>query len=209
MTPGEGALRLTRTAVFAVSAVALASAAHLAADGDVPRLPALLAVPLVMLVVHLLAAGRRGPMSLFLGMGLTQVGLHLAFMAASLAATCTAPAIASPSPMAGMAMPGPHAHVTVCEAGHSAGLLPSASMIVAHLLATMLVVAVLSRGEVAVWALAAALRFRFAVPRVTLRLPALRRLPVSTRARRHPHPAVHLRSVQRRGPPALRIAAPA
>lgn len=210
MTPGAGALRLTRTAVFAVSAVGLASAAHLAADGDVPRLPALFAVPVVMLVVHLLAAGRRGPGSLLLGMGLIQAGLHLTFMAASLSATCRTPsATVSPSPMPGMAMPGPHAHLAVCGSGHPGGLLPSASMLLAHLLATLLVVAVLSRGEVAVWALAAALRFRFAMPRVSVRLPALRRLPVATRARLHPAPAVHLRSIQRRGPPVVRIGAPA
>ncbi len=72
MAPGTGLLRLTRTAFFAVSAVGLASAAHLAADDDVSAVTAVLAVPAVMIVVNLLAAGRRGPLGLFLGMGLTR-----------------------------------------------------------------------------------------------------------------------------------------
>jgi hypothetical protein len=208
VAPGEGALRLTRTAVFAVSAVGLASAAHLASDGDVPRPLALLGVPVVMLVVHLLAAGRRGPIGLFFGMGLTQIGLHLLFMSASITGTCgstvqTASA-GSAGSMVGMAMPGQHGHLAACGTGHAAGeLLPSSPMLLAHLLATLVLVAVLSRGEAAVWALAACLRFRFALPRVTVLLPAVRRLPIATRARLHPTPTAHLRSIRRRGPPAL------
>src|SRR5687767_2698985 len=88
VAPGEGALRLTRAAGFAVSAVGLAGAAHLADGDEVPLSAALLAVPLVMLVVHLLAGRRAGPLGLFLGMGLTQVALHLGFMAASITPTC-------------------------------------------------------------------------------------------------------------------------
>ena len=219
MAPGEGALRLTRTAFFAVSAVGLASAAHLASDGDVPRPMAVLGVPVVMLVVHLLAAGRRGPVGLFLGMGLTQIGLHLLFMSASITGACATGSAGSTGSgstgsgstgsgstgsMAGMAMTGQHGHLA-CDTGSAAAeaLLPSSPMLLAHLLATLVLVALLSRGEAAVWALAACLRFRFALPRVSVLLPAVRRLPVAARARLHPTPTVHLRSIRRRGPPSL------
>jgi hypothetical protein len=201
VAPGEGALRLTRAAGFAVSAVGLAAAAHLAGGDEVPLLAVLLPVPLVMLVVHLLAGRRVGPIGLFLGMGLTQVALHLAFMAASITPTCV-----PTGSMTGMPMHGEHAAGAVhCATvvGHAGAdrLLPSAAMLLAHLLATVLVVLLLARGEAALWALAACLAFGFRLPRVSVLLPAFRRLPVEAGATlRVPQP-VQLRSVRRRGPP--------
>ena len=204
MAPGTGLLRLARAGFFAFSAVGLASAAHLASDGGVPTAIALCSIPVVMIIVHLLAAGRRGPVGLFIGMGLTQIVLHFAFMATSLAPAC-GPSAA----MSEMGMTGDHGHfAVVCEpvTGHGSvavGLWPSAPMALAHTLATVLLVLLLARGEAAVWALAASLRFRLLRPGSAVLLPAVRRLPVvTTRARPGPQ-TVHLRTVRRRGPPLL------
>jgi hypothetical protein len=201
VAPGTGLLRLTRAAIFAVGAVGLASAAHLAADGDVSAPAVLLSFPVVMIVVHLLAAGRRGPVGLFLGLGLTQIALHLAFMAASVATTCV-----PPPTMSTMAMTGGHPHLApICESvtGHDAAgrLWPSPSMALAHVLASVLLVLLLARGEAAVWALASCLRFRSLIPGAVLLPPAARQLPVPAAVARRVPKAVHLRMVRRRGPP--------
>src|SRR5689334_10842640 len=88
MTPARGAIRLTRAAMFSLSAVGLAVAAH-AAGGERVSLPvALFCVPAVMLVVNLLAARRRGAVSLVLAMGATQVALHAVLMAAVMSDGC-------------------------------------------------------------------------------------------------------------------------
>lgn len=204
MTPGSGLLRLTRAAFFAVSAVGLASAAHLAAGDGVPMSMALLSVPPVMIVINRFAAGRRGPISLFLGMGLTQIVLHVAFMVTSIASTC------APSPtLTGMAATGEHRHLAVaCEpmSGHGTAaseLWPSPSMAVAHALATLLLVLLLARGEAAVWALVSCLQFRFVLPDAVELLPAVRQLPVAAAAARRVPRTVHQRTVRRRGPPVL------
>jgi hypothetical protein len=204
VAPGTGVLRLARAAFFAVSAVGLASAAHVVSGDGVPAAIALCSVPVVMIVVNLLAATRRGPVGLFIGMGLTQIVLHVAFMV-----TPTAP-VCGPSPaMPEMGMAGGHGHVAVvCESvtGHgagAAGLWPSVPMALAHVLATGLLVLLLARGEAAVWALAAGLRFRFRLPGPAVLLPAVRRLPVATATARPRRARVHLRTVRRRGPPVL------
>ncbi|HST80738.1 MAG TPA: hypothetical protein VLL08_03230 [Kineosporiaceae bacterium] len=202
MTPGTGLLRLTRTAFFAVSAVGLASAAHLATRGHLPGSTALLAVPAVMLVINRLAAGRRGPIGLFLGMAATQAVLHLAFMVTSTAATCS-PSVA----MNDMAMTG-HRHLAVeCASsgygGADSQFWPSVSMLLAHLLAALLLALVLARGEAAVWALASGLRFRFVLPGSVVQQPVVRQLPVTAAVvRRVPKP-VHRQTLRRRGPPVL------
>ena len=204
MTPGTGLLRLTRTAFFAVSAVGLASAAHLAARGHLPGSTAWCAVPVVMLVINRLAARRRGPIGLFFAMAATQTVLHLAFMVASTAAACT-----PSSAMSGMAMTTVtrHAHLAVTcspaggHGGASGQFWPSGPMLLAHLLATVLLVLLLAWGEAAAWALAACLRFRFVLPGTVAQLPDVRQLPVADAvARRVPKP-VHLRTYRRRGPP--------
>jgi len=204
VVPGTGLLRLTRAAFFAVSAVGLASAAHLATGEGVAPAVALFSVPAVMIVVNLLAAGRRGPVGLLLGMGLTQIVLHLTFMVTSIAPSCV-----PSSSMNVMAMGAEHGHfAVVCErvGGHGSaagGLWPSPAMALSHALATLLLVLLLARGEAAVWALAACLRFRFLLPGTVVLLPAVRPLPVVAAAARRVPRTVHLRTVRRRGPPML------
>jgi len=202
VAPGTGLLRLTRAAFFAVSAVGLASAAHLAAGDDVSASIALFSTPAVMIVINRLAARRRGPVSLFLSMGLTQIVLHLAFMATAIGPAC------APSAMtAGTAIDGHHLTVA-CQpmSGHAAMVgefWPAPSMLLAHTVAMLLLVLLLARGETAVWALAACLRFRVVLPGLVLVLPAVRQLPVPTTVARRAPKTVHLRTVRRRGPPLL------
>jgi hypothetical protein len=201
VAPGVGLLRLVRAAFFAVSAVGLASAAHLAAGDDVPLWTALASVPAVMLVVNLLAAGRRGPIGLFVGMGLTQFVLHVVFMMTAIAPSC-----GSPAAMSGAAMSG-HGHFpVVCEpvAGHGVGLSgfwPSPGMLLAHTLATVLLVLLLAHGEAALWALTDFLTFRFPTSAAVALSPLARPVPVTPTSRRRIPQSAHLRTVRRRGPP--------
>jgi hypothetical protein len=207
VAPGTGLLRLTRAAFFAVSGVGLASAAHLAAQGDVPLAVALFSIPILMIVVHLLARRRCRLPGLILGMGLTQLGLHLAFMLTSIAPSC-----GPSSTMTGMAMAaGPTPFPVTCErvGGHGGSggqLWPSVPMLLAHTLAMLLLVVLLARGEAALWALAACLRFHFPPLGSIRTVPAFRQPPVA-HADASPGPkTVHLRTVRRRGPPVLALA---
>ena len=202
MAPGRGALRLTRVALFALGAVGLASAAHLAGGESLSLPVAVLAVPAVMIVVNLLAARRRDRISLLIAMSLTQLGLHLAFMATSIAAACR---LEGGSAMAGMPMEAGHRAVH-CEPSMAHGathawLWPSTSMLLAHALATVLLVLILAHGEAAVWALAACLAFRLPRPGVAVPVPVLRRVPVPVETAFRPRSSVARRSVRRRGPP--------
>ena len=202
VVPGTGLLRLTRVALFAVSAVGLASAAHLVANQDVPVVTALLAVPAVMIVVNLPARRRRGPVGLFLGLGLTQAVLHLAFMVTSIAPGCAPTSTAM----------GAHGHYPVTcgpvggHGGPAAELWPSPTMALGHTLATVLLVLLLARGEAALWALATGLGLRPHRPPVLTLPPPARPLPVAAAAAARVPSAVHRRTVRRRGPPVLALA---
>ncbi|GAA3595315.1 hypothetical protein GCM10022223_08070 [Kineosporia mesophila] len=205
MTPARGAIRLTRSAMFSLTAVSLAVAAH-AAGGERVSLPvAVLCVPAVMLVVNLLAARRRGAVSLMLGLGVTQVVLHAALMAAIMSDGCR---------MAGRHLSSTHAvtgygaaSVTTCDpgmAGHQASDMFSMSprMFAAHAVAVLLLALLLARGEAMVWALTGNLSHRLALPRVVTPPPAMRPLPVLVREALLPLADVPRRGVRRRGPPA-------
>jgi hypothetical protein len=217
VAPERGALRLTRSAFFALAAVGLACSAHLAGGGEAVSAPvALLSVPAVMIVINVLAGRQRGPGILLFAMALTQCGLHLAFMAASITGSCQAMGAHPMPPMAGMpAGSGPSAQLAMqcgpamAHGGAAGGLWPSTPMLLAHALAGVLLVLLLAHGEKAVWALAACLRFRFVLPdRPALLLPAVRRLPVAAYAAVRPGHEVHLRTLRRRGPPGLLLAVP-
>jgi hypothetical protein len=207
VAPERGALRLTRAALFALSAVGLACAAHLFGGGDgVSPTAALLACPAVMIVVNLLAARQRGPGVLLVVMGLTQLVLHLAFMAASSAQTCTIagdghPMAAMPASSAGPARFAVQCGPPMTHHGANGQLWPSGPMLLAHLLATVMLVLVLARGEQAVWALASCLSFRLIRSGPAVRLPVASRLPVPPAPLVRPRPAIPRRGVRRRGPP--------
>jgi hypothetical protein len=214
VAPERGALRLTRSALFALAAVGLACAAHLAGGGEGVSAPvALLSVPAVMIVINVLAGRRRGPGSLLFAMALTQCGLHLAFMAASITQSCQATG-AHPMPAMARMPAGPAPLAMQCgpamtHGGAVGGLWPSAPMLLAHALAGVLLVLLLAHGEKAVWALAACLRFRFVLPgRPVVLLPSVRRFPVAANAAVRPGSEVHLHTHRRRGPPGQLLAVP-
>ena len=206
VAPGRGALRLTRSAIFAIAAVGLASAAHLAGGETVSPIDALISVPAVMIVINLLAGARRGYASLFPAMLVTQVLLHVGFMAGSIARSCH---LAGVQAMSGMPPVGQADPVVRCGSSMAHhGFWPSPFMLLAHALAAALLVIVLAHGEAAVWALAASLGFRRVPAGPGLRLPVVPRVPVAVRTALQPRSSVPRRSVRRRGPPVLARAAP-
>ncbi|GLY30058.1 hypothetical protein [Kineosporia sp. NBRC 101731] len=203
MTPARGAIRLARSAMFSLTAVSLAVAAH-AAGGERVSLPvAVLCVPAVMLVVNLLAARRRGAVSLVLGLGVTQIVLHVALMAAIMSDGCRMAGRHLSSHVTGYGA----ASLTTCDsamAGHQASdmFAMSPRMFTAHTVAVLLLALLLARGEAVVWALTGNLSHRLALPRVVTPPPAVRPLPVLLREALLPLADVPRRSVRRRGPPA-------
>ena len=199
MTPARGAIRLTRTAIFSLSAVGLAVAAHAGGGEPVNLVVALLCVPAVMLVVNLLAGRRRGPAALVLAMSGTQFALHTALMAAEMAGSCrmTAQHLASgahASTLSGCS-PGMSGHQT------SDLFAMSPRMLAAHALSATLLALLLARGEAAIWALAGCLGFRLTLPHLPAPPPARSPLPVLVREALLPRAVVPRRTVRRRGPP--------
>jgi hypothetical protein len=200
-------------AFFALGAVGLASAAHKAGGEDLSPVAVMLAVPTVMVVINMLASARRGRLSLLLAMGLTQIALHVVFMAASISAMC--PRISgrlmggemSAGLMGVPAMPMAHTHSMLsCSASMTNGVTggwpwPSMIMLLGHLLAMVVLVLVLAGGESAVWALAGWLGFRILRTSGVVRLPAAGRLPAPIETAFRPRSTVPRRSVRRRGPP--------
>jgi len=200
VVPGAGVLRLTRVAFFAISAVSLASGAHLAGGGTLSPTTALLSVPAVMLVMNLLAGAPRGLFILFLAMGFTQTALHSAFMALPMPPACV-PA----GSMGGTRLAGPHQHLTeYCEAPFEPADVvagPPLSLLIAHSIATVLMAWLLAQGETAIWALASRLRFRIppSGPRVVFLIPTAAAVIPHTTVRAPTR--VHLDTAQTRGPP--------
>jgi hypothetical protein len=206
VTPGQGALRLIRVALFALTAVGLAMGAHLAGGEATSPKVALLAVPAVMVVVNLLAARRRRLTSLLPAMAATQAILHLAFMAASGADACRVSGGADS--MAGMSGAGGqlavHCAPAMAPATMASGFRPSLIMLAAHAVATVMLVVLLAHGETAIWLLASWLGFRRLRPGAMPRLAVSgRSLPVPELLAVHPPAEVHRRTIRRRGPPGL------
>lgn len=218
MAPGQGSLRLIRVALFALAAVGLACGAHLAGGESVPPVTAVLCVPVVMIVMNLLAASRRGPAGLFAAMAASQVALHAAFMAAAVSGTCR---LVGGQAMVGMPMAagsGPQA-VMDCSAsmthgaavgagagGFMGGLLPSGAMLIWHAVAALALAIMLAHGEAALWALAELLGFRPLPIAAPIGLPAVRRLPVAVAVAFRPRSSVQRHAVRRRGPPVVAVA---
>lgn len=200
MSPARGAIRLARTAVFALSAVGLASAAHVAGGEPASAHVVMGAIPAVLLVVNLFVTGRRGSGSLFVAMSGVQVVLHAAFMAVSMADACH---------LDGQHTGFRHSARASCEPGVAGGHAHQASdlfmmpapMLAAHALAVLLLALLLARGEAAVWALVEWLAFR--LPRATraVQLFPVGRLPVLAGAAWLPVAEVLRNDIRRRGPP--------
>ena len=186
--------RLSRAAAVACATVWLAAAAHTTAAGSLPD-PLILAAVLALALLPAVAlAGRKISAPAMLAvLSAGQVALHEAFDVLSVSAS-TPPL---PTPVTG------HVHVLGALSAPGAGGQASghtATMLFAHVLATVVTALLLARGEAALWALLAWLR------------PLVR---ILTPLALHPTPAVPaftddllprswrgLRLPARRGPPA-------
>ena len=147
--PLTGAVRLLRAGVLGGATLLLATGAHLLGGGELPG-PATLALTTFLvglLAVTVTARRLRLPVLLPL-LGLEQGLLHVVLDATTSATTC--------SPAAGHVV---HAAGTAlaCATGQPMAMTAPAgwSMWLAHLLATAVTAWVLTRGEAALWALAA------------------------------------------------------
>ncbi len=202
IAPADGLLRLTRAGAFALTAVALSLAGHVAAGGRSPGtvMVLLLAGVCVLPAVWLTARQRRLP-SLVAALGAGEFLLHHAFMALSGTATCHVvhgsghashaaalhcTRMADPAAMSGMA-----------GGGHL-----SPPMLLAHVLATIALALLLAHGERVVWSLCGWLRA--AVPPLPgpALVPAARRTDATRSVRTAPS-RLRPGSVSRRGPPGL------
>lgn len=203
-------LRLWRSAAVTITVLSLAAGAHALGGAPLPGLPVLvLLAALVNLPIVLLAGRRLGMRTLVPLLGAGQWSLHHAFSWFTSTDSCTGGSGAATG----------HAHhaptmVASCATGSGPAAMDhlhptgwGLPMLAAHLVAVVVTALALSRGEDALWLLAAWLRPLARLPRPRLiaapapRLQAIRALPVLRRR----CPA---RSQRHRGPPAFRHPAP-
>ncbi|MFI9488095.1 hypothetical protein ACIG47_17035 [Promicromonospora sp. NPDC052451] len=206
--PSSGAVGLGRALLWAVVVLALALTAHLEAGGHLPPAEAIALLGALLLAVTAVAVRRqvRWPGGLALA-GLGQYALHRAFT--YLGGACAAPTL----PDDGLTAWG-HAHPAgavlggagACAAGAEPTTL-GAGMLLWHVVATVVSVALLVGVERGIWLLASWLvRPLAAAP---LRLPVVRRalVPVVPVV---PSGSVDLSVAPERGPPpalVMRLAA--
>jgi hypothetical protein len=157
--PARGSLRLLRALGLLATVTGLVLGAHMAGGGAVAPVPAA-AVAALLWPGALLAARRRVRLALLLpGLAAGQVAGHalLALLGASTAAAPTSVTVAClehaghlhPAAAACLAADGyaPVAH-------HAMGsVLPSGSMLVTHLIATVVAAVLVTRGEAIIWRL--------------------------------------------------------
>ncbi|WP_375430736.1 hypothetical protein [uncultured Friedmanniella sp.] len=208
-SPDRGAVRLARVAVLGGGSLLLATLAHVVAGGPLPAGWVLALSGLMLGVVAVTLTARRCRFLVLLGaLTLQQVLLHLVFDAASLTRGCTPLPTAAAGHGAHLAA-GAHAaagatpHVITQTCGMAVGMasaaLPGWAMWVAHLAATVLTAALLTRGEAWLWRTAdRVVAVATAAPAERPRIepattPASR--PRPARTRRLPRPAAP------RGPP--------
>lgn len=144
-SPAHGILRLTRAGALALAIVALSLTAHVLAGGMSPSPVYLGVVTVPVIGLSLVVTSRRVRLPVVTGLfAVTQLALHRSFDVLSAATSGSV-----------VGMPGAHRgeHLSLSSSpamsGHSGGVW----MTVAHVLATLVLVLVLSRGEAAVWTL--------------------------------------------------------
>lgn len=180
--------RAVRGAAAAAVATTVASTAHTLAGGAAPPVWLLIAVTLLAMPVAVALTGRRPSLwRTSVVVALSQVLLHVAFATV------------------GSALPAASRHVhgappTLSVGVDAAALTVDPVMIGGHVLAAIVTVVLLTRGERAMRAIAAGLRQ--VVSRATVALPAASpvSLPMAPVGHR-PAPLVALASLSRRGPP--------
>jgi hypothetical protein len=171
-SPARGMLRLTRAGALALAIVALSLAAHVLGGGMAPGPVGLVVVTVPVVGLCLAVTSRRVRLPVLTGLfAATQLALHQSFDVLS------APILGSVVGMPG-AHQGEHLALSTAPAmSHGGGVW----MTVAHVLAAIACVLVLTRGEAAVW---------------TLWQRLLGRVPEAVAG---PHPTVSLRTDSARG----------
>lgn len=199
--------RLVRSSIVTSCMMSLALGAHVTGGGSLPAWPLLVGLAMFALVPVAFLAGRRLSLAVLSGLLVGgQVLLHYAFEM-----------LAGPAPCAPQGTHGAGvdhaAFVTQCSPGGPASehLVPhlvdsgaALVMVIGHLLAVVVMVWVLSRGEDAFWSLLAWLRPLIGLPVPVLvmgwpALPEYAERPVAPPARRNVPADV------RRGPPEPRL----
>jgi hypothetical protein len=207
-SPAGGALRVIRTLAITAVIVGLAAIAHVAGGGATPRPLGLAGLALGTAYVCAWAARRRlGPVAITGLLAAGQWVLHHALDAlgtpvcvpvvADVAHADHAGHVAAAAGACAPALTGTAAGLT---AGHAAS---GATMLAAHVVATVVTALLLVTGERSVWALHQLLSaLRPAVPRpVAVAVPRVRQAVRATPVLR-PRRAALLRVSPRRGPPA-------
>lgn len=152
-TPTRGGLRLLRAAALGGSSLALAGGAHLAGGGRLPGPATLGALALLVGTVAVALTGRRCRGPLLIGvLGIEQFALHIVLSAAAAPVRWADPGGAVHSALGHSAL-GHSAldHLTLPAAAQSGA---AATMLVAHLLATVATAWLLARGEAWFWRVA-------------------------------------------------------
>lgn len=229
LTPQAGRLRLARAVVVAGTTLGLAVGAHLVAGGSTPATPILLLAAAFLLLASVALAGRRfTPVRLLAVLGLGQLALHGVFSWIGTTTCAVLPAALA----SGAGQPAAHAHhlpdaaqdLSGCLAPGVGSASASASvdvlahgahlgsggpgavtMVAAHAVATLLVAALVARGERVLWLAAEVLVVCVRGARLLVVLlvrSAVDHVTVLTGSRVRPLPAApHLWVAPRRGPP--------
>lgn len=203
MSATRGALRLGRSAALGASCLLLALAAHVLAGGPAPSLLAVIVLAVPVSCACVLATGRRAGLArIGTVLGLTQLGLHQAFVALG-QPPCTGSTTSLPGHLAGHTGAGAGISASCGPAMHMAG--GSAVMVAGHVLAAGLTALVLWQGERLLWAVLAWLGWT-ALPSTETTLAARARVVRAAVVRRVTGSIAVLGGVGRRGPP---VAVPA
>ncbi|MFC0625676.1 hypothetical protein [Kribbella deserti] len=183
-SPGAGALRSVRAAAVAVVTVGIAAGSHVLGGGAPPHPLALLILSVLAAVpVHLLSGRRLGFGLLLVLLGGGQFVVHHLLMA-----------------MATM-QPGGHPH-EMPPMVHPAAPVPTEgpTMLIAHVVATLLTGLLLAHGESLLWALWSLLRPLLVVPGGFVAVSRPKPLPIAT-IRRPLRVTAFARPDRPRGPP--------
>ncbi len=154
---GRGGVRVLRALVFVAASLTLTVAAHVAGGGSWAPAGLVVTAALVWPVALLGSASQRRVVHLAPTLALGQVGGHLALCAfqgsapASLSLSCVTHAAHVRHPLAGCPTGVEAMQMAGLTSDAGAMLLPSASMVATHLVATVLTALVLARGEQALW----------------------------------------------------------
>ncbi|WP_346960540.1 hypothetical protein [uncultured Arthrobacter sp.] len=204
-TAARAPFHAVRSAMVATTVVTLAAAAHVVAGGLLPA-PAVLSALLALTGLVTTTATRLklnfAAMSALLGAG--QVVLHEAFSALSppAAAAVTGGGAGRAHHGGAAFLPLPADHLPL----HQVDSALAWSMLAGHALATLACALLLSKGEDALWSLAAWLRPLIQRPAPFLPRPAAARVLPTRPLGAVPLPWRNLRRDCRRGPPAVVVA---